>query len=107
MRVDKNKTLICTNLNKAKINDLLGEIFQRMFNFRYNLKYMPESILLSPTDYMRIRKEASNVLIAKDGNDYILSMRIILDDSMIKAKELNKKEKFKLRNMFPKIKRGN
>lgn len=107
MRVDKNTTLICTNLNKEKINDLLEEIFQKMGAFEYHQGHTPKNILLNPNDYMRIKKEKSNVLITKDGNDYILTMKIILDDSMIMAKELHQKDKIKLRNLFPKINRGN
>lgn len=107
MKVDKNTTLICTNLDKEKTNDLLEEIFQKMGAFNYHQGYIPENILLNPNDYMRIKKEKSNVLITKYGNDYILTMKIILDDSMIMAKDLDKKDKFKLKSIFPKINRGN
>ncbi len=102
MRVDKNKTLICTNLNKDKINDLLGEIFQKMNSFEYHQGYISENILLSPNDYMKIRKQAPNVLIEKDGNDYILSMKIILDDEKIFAKKLGIKDRLNIRSLFPK-----
>ncbi len=107
MKVDKTKTLICTNINKEKINDILEEIFQKMGAFEYYQGYVPENILLNLNDYMKIKKEKSNVLIVKNGEYYILTMKIILDDSVVKAKNLNKKDKSILRSMFPKIKRGN
>lgn len=107
MKLDKNQTLFCNKINQEKINDILEEIFQKMGAFNYNKGYVPESILLSPNVYIKIKKERSNVLITKNGNDYILTMKIILDDSMIMAKDLDKKDKFKLKSIFPKINRGN
>ena len=105
MKLDKNQTLFCNKINQEKINDILEEIFQKMGAFNYNKGYVPESILLSPNVYIKIKKERSNVLITKNGNDYILTMKIILDEEQILAKKLSFKDKLKLDRMFPKIDR--
>lgn len=106
MKVDKNKTLICTSIKKDNINDLLEEIFQKMGAFNYCRCYMPENILLNPKDYMKIKKERSNVIIQKNNNNYILCMKIILDDKSIFPKKIKFKDKLKLNNMFPHLNRG-
>ena len=105
MKLDKNHTLFCNKINKIKVNDILEEIFLKMGAFNYNKEYIPESILLNPNDYIKIKQDKSNVLINKDGNDYILTMKIILDEDKIMAKKLNFKEKKNFSKFFPKIDR--
>lgn len=105
MKLDKNQTLFCNNINKIKVNDILEEIFLKIGAFNYNKGYIPESILLNPNDYIKIKQDKSNVLINKDGNDYILTMKIILDEDKIMAKKFNFKEKKNFSKFFPKIDR--
>ncbi len=105
MKLDKNQTLFCNKINQEKINDILEEIFQKMGAFNYNKGYVPESILLSPNVYIKIKKERSNVLITKNGNDYILTMKIILDDENIMGKKLSFRDRLNLNKIFPKIDR--
>lgn len=105
MKLDNNQTLFCNNINKIKVNDILEEIFFKMGAFNYNKGYIPESILLNPNDYIKIKQDKSNVLINKDGNDYILTMKIILDEDKIMAKKFNFKEKKNFSKFFPKIDR--
>lgn len=74
MNIERNNTIYCDRFNYTKLNDLLGEIFRRFSNFNRFNGYCPSNLIIKYTDYQRIKKEKSNIISTKNGQDYILGM---------------------------------
>lgn len=110
MKLDKNKTLFCDKINlngKLEVNDILEQIFQKMGAFNYHCGYIPESILLNPNDYIKIKKEKDNVISNKEDGEYILTMKIILNDNLVRARKMSFKDKAWIKKLFPQNRRKN
>ncbi len=76
MNIEKYNTIFCDRVDYKNLNDLLGEIFRRLINFDRFYGYCPSNLLIKYSDYQRIKKEKSNIISTKNGQDYILCMRV-------------------------------
>ncbi|MBQ9607826.1 MAG: hypothetical protein IJV15_00105 [Lachnospiraceae bacterium] len=76
MRLEKYNTVYCDRFKYTKLNDLLGEIFRKLINFNTFYGYWPKNLLIKYSDLERIKKEKSNIISTKNGQDYILGMAV-------------------------------
>lgn len=76
MIIERFNTIYCDRFEYTKLNDLLGEIFKRLVNFNRFYGYCPSNLLIRHSDLEKIRKEKSNVISTKNGQDYILGMAV-------------------------------
>lgn len=76
LEINKSNTVFCDRLQNLKMNDFLNEIFKRLSTFNRINGYCPDNITLNYEDYLRIKKERPGLILTKDGQDYILCMRI-------------------------------
>ena len=74
MNIERYNTVYCDRFQYSKLNDLLGEIFRKFSYFTRFYGYSPSNLLIKYNDYSRIKKEKSNIISTKDGQDYILGM---------------------------------
>lgn len=77
MIIERFNTIYCDRFEYTKLNDLLGEIFKRLVNFNKFYGYCPSNLFIKYSDLEKIRKEKSNIISTKNGQDYILCMRVI------------------------------
>lgn len=74
MIIERFNTIYCDRFKYTKLNDLLGEIFRKLVNFNRFYGYSPSNLFIKYSDLEKIRKEKSNIISSKNGQDYILGM---------------------------------
>lgn len=76
MNIERYNTIYCDRFEYKKLNDLLGEIFRKFSNFNRFYGYCPSNLVIKHSDLVKIKKEKSNVISSKNGQDYILGMAV-------------------------------
>ena len=74
MKIENYNTVYCDRFRYTKLNELLGEILRKFSNFITYNGYSPKNLLIKYRDYKKIKKEKSNIISTKNGQDYILGM---------------------------------
>jgi hypothetical protein len=64
--------------NYKNVKDLLNEILNRTIGYNRANGTIPECVKMTAKQYYAIRKYKSDLIKYKDGNYYILCMRVVL-----------------------------
>ena len=74
----KKEIIYVDRYDYKNINDLLGEIFKQMSNYsRYNGN-IPKEVRMTAKEYYAIREYKADLFKERDGNYYILCMKVVL-----------------------------
>ena len=74
----KKETIYVDRYDYKNENDLLGEIFKQMSSFQRFNGYMPENVRMTVEEYNAIRKYKADLIKYREGNYYILCMKVVL-----------------------------
>lgn len=73
-----NNNIYVDRYDYKNVNDLLNEILSKMINFNKMNGNIPECVRMTAKQYYDIRKYKDDLIKYKDGNYYILCMKIII-----------------------------